>query len=922
MRFYKEFAMKLKLVSAVAFLMIILQAAVSAQVYVNRTFDEADTDAFYALSPVRKGNIIELYEHRDNSYVSMRKVNEKDLMINIPIDTKEKKLVFEGDFRLQNPGTACDIFVLKDAKDAFNYTLEVNAEGSLMIMSDNSKVMALDDDCFSTISIAADFEAHTFDLYINEILVREGAPMWNKTADIPTVARIYMGLGTKNTALDVDNIKIYSGEKIRDLNDGEYKKPSVGQMMELIDADGGTHPKLLADKQRFAEICENYAAGEKTTREWGDEIIKNADKIIPLEPAKYVLTSGGRLLSISQQTLSRMLTLGIAYSLTGNEKYVARALNELDAVTAFDDWCPNYYLDTSEMAAAAAIGYDWFYEFLGEERKNAVADAISRNALEISRQMYSVTPWHHAVSAANNWNAVCNGAMIMAAVAVSDEKPQLSAEIIRNAVRYIENIDKPLSPGGTWVEGQGYGEYAIRYLVNAASTLQNAYGTDFGLSQIPGLEKFTEYMLMSETPTGAMAYYDGAAYGHVMSGWIFWLADVFENTSVRDTALYCTQNYGIEPSVYGLLWYKPDTAAGFIPTDGYFFGGEMVSMRSAWDNANGVFLSFHGSSGIDIEHTHTDSGTFTFNMAGQRFAEDLGSDSYSLDGYLDTRRHEYYRRRPEGHNTLVINPDSGVGQTLKAPARVTRFEQNAKSVISAIDLTGAYSENVSAYTRGFRLFDQRREIEIRDEAELLNEENTIYWFMHTTATIDIVDSRTVILSKNGKRIYIKLRTNADSCKILQMNAEPLDTSPAPEGQNTNSGCKKLTFKLTGSGKIYIDVRISENVISSVKNTAIADWTLDYVENFDYDIRDISLTADGGEITVNYDIDINDNEGAVVVAAAFDGRKMTAAATARITKTSTPQLKLNVTGKPAIKVFVLSSAKTLMPVGGTYEFCDY
>ena len=87
-------------------------------------------------------------------------------------------------------------------------------------------------------------------------------------------------------------------------------------------------------------------------------------------------------------------------------------------------------------------------------------------------------------------------------------------------------------------------------------------------------------------------------------------------------------------------------------------------LRSSWSN-QGAWVGFKGGDnalqqiGKGTTHTHADQGSFVLDMAGARFAEDLGADSYYDRGYFSFQKFDWYASSTAGHNTLTF---SGLGQ--------------------------------------------------------------------------------------------------------------------------------------------------------------------------------------------------------------------------------------------------------------------
>src|SRR5574337_466015 len=96
------------------------------------------------------------------------------------------------------------------------------------------------------------------------------------------------------------------------------------------------------------------------------------------------------------------------------------------AVSAFPDWNPSHFLDVAEMSHAVAIGYDWLYDFLSAADRAIVRKALVTHGLRPSLELYRAQKGWVAVS--HNWNEVCNGGMVLAALAIADEEPGRSEE--------------------------------------------------------------------------------------------------------------------------------------------------------------------------------------------------------------------------------------------------------------------------------------------------------------------------------------------------------------------------------------------------------------------------------------------------------------------------------------------------------------
>ena len=155
-----------------------------------------------------------------------------------------------------------------------------------------------------------------------------------------------------------------------------------------------------------------------------------ADEMLT-EPAVIHRKEGRRLLGRSREALGRIMHLGFAFRLTGEKRYAARAMAEMKAMAAMPDWNPSHFLDTAEMTLAIAVGYDWLYEQLSPELRQASREAIETKGLSPYLKPGARLGREHG---RNNWNQVCHAGMVAGALALLEDNPDRAAEVVRRAI--------------------------------------------------------------------------------------------------------------------------------------------------------------------------------------------------------------------------------------------------------------------------------------------------------------------------------------------------------------------------------------------------------------------------------------------------------------------------------------------------------
>ncbi|MDH7503648.1 MAG: heparinase II/III family protein [Verrucomicrobiota bacterium] len=551
------------------------------------------------------------------------------------------------------------------------------------------------------------------------------------------------------------------------------------------------HPRLLASRADFEKL--RLAVKENATlRDWRGKLAARADRILSEAPSKYEIPDGLRLLSVSRRVLDRVYTLALMYWLDGDQRYPSRAWKELEAAAAFPDWNPRHFLDTAEMTHAFAIGYDWLYECWTPEQREILCKAMVEKGLGPALQCYQgKANYGRWMTVRHNWNQVCNGGIGMGALALGDVEPELAGELLKNAIGSIQLAMREFAPDGAWAEGPGYWNYATQYNVAFLAGLETALGTDYGLSDINGFAEAGMFPIYITGPLNRTFNYADGGEGPVRAPQMHWLGRRFKRPAY---AVY--QLNLATPHPLDLLWYDRALAgqgAAQLPLDRRFRGAEIATFRSGWANRDALFVGFKGGDN-KANHSHLDLGTFVLDAGETRWAVDLGADNYNLPAYFGAKRWTYYRLRAEGHNTVVINPDTGPDQQPSAAAPLIQYESKPEAAFAIADLTAAYAKHAQSVRRGIAVVG-REHVIVQDEIRGTGATN-IWWFMHTPADIEIgKDGKTALLKNGERRLSATLLAAPAEARFEVLPARPLATSPNPAEQGSNEKVRKLAVHL-------------------------------------------------------------------------------------------------------------------------------
>ena len=574
--------------------------------------------------------------------------------------------------------------------------------------------------------------------------------------------------------------------------------PTPDTVLSTLDR---SHPRLLV-KQADLEHLRQLEKTDPLFKKYFGDVLKRADEYCGRPPLEYVKI-GPRLLSVSRECLDRMYALGIAWRLTGEEKYARKAEEDMLAVCAFPDWNPSHFLDTAEMSHAVGIGYDWFFSRFSPEVRETVRRGLIEHGMKPGVAAYTGVDgplWW--VKSEFNWNMVCNSGLLIGALAIAETDPEYARIIVHGAVESMPTALSSYAPDGAWGEGPGYWHYATSYVAYGLSALESALGTDYGLAKAQGLDVSGLFPIYTTGPTGLYLNFADSGENSRRSPMpcMFWAARTFKNSFISDNEHELMARRGA--SAQHLVWYVPPSGkeAKKLDLDRRFKGKVDVAVfRSGWGAAD-LFVGVKGGYN-QVNHGHLDLGNFELDALGVRWAKDLGSDDYNLPDYWDNKkggkRWVYYRLNSFSHSVPLLNNQS---QDELGRAEFLKFQTKPSSAHAVIDLTSAYVPAAKQVVRGIALVGGRRAVLVQDEFEL-DAPADLTWAMTTDAEITL----------QGDRALLKLKEKELIAHILSpMGAKfTVESAEQPPPQRTNRGVKRLLVHLPGkTGAVCVAVLLS------------------------------------------------------------------------------------------------------------------
>ncbi|HPF52900.1 MAG TPA: heparinase II/III family protein [Draconibacterium sp.] len=541
-----------------------------------------------------------------------------------------------------------------------------------------------------------------------------------------------------------------------------------------------THPRLVLN----SKLEKDLKAKMKT-----DPVLQNMYASIQLnakqifdEPLLTREMVGRRLLGVSREMLYRMNMLGFVYIMDKDPKVLKRINNEVIAVCNFSDWNPSHFLDVAEMSLAVAFAIDWTAGDLPKSTIDLAKQALIEKGLKPSWPENGEVPWW--ANGDNNWNQVCNGGMIAAAITVADDEPELASKTIARALNGLPHALSAYMPDGVYPEGSTYWEYGTSFSVVIASILESAFGNDFGHWDFPGYKESAVFRCMTNTPSGM--YYNFADCGDKRSEngdiVLAWFAAKSGNKIFfeRNRFLRPADEMGKLSRLTGaaMVWLSQfrENESVVPPKNWKGEGSNPVAVfKGDEDDPHKYYLGTKGGRGL-VNHGNMDGASFIFELNGVRWVVDPGNQDYNTleqTGFdlwnkeQNSQRWTLLTKNNYGHSTITVNDSL---HRVDGLVSIVNFKDGEQPEVS-YDLTPTLGNLVTKAVRRF-VKDSPVSVLIEDDITKSDKTELITWQLLTTADVEIVTGG-AILKQDGKELKL------DNLSHPELSLSVVSLYPAP-----------------------------------------------------------------------------------------------------------------------------------------------
>ncbi|MBI2906853.1 MAG: heparinase II/III family protein [Chloroflexi bacterium] len=511
-----------------------------------------------------------------------------------------------------------------------------------------------------------------------------------------------------------------------------------------------THPRLFFTGSDLPSLRERM--GRSPYSEMAQSILRQSDSLLrrPLLQMAYDPRQGRPPERINLlpagAARARIASLAFSYVLSGEQRYADRATEEMLNIASWPAWADfnlngmEADLSTGDISFGMALGYDWLYETLTGEQRAEVRDAIISKGLRAYLRGIADPRKHFWVNAYHNWNAVVNGSIGVAALALVGEEPA-AEEALAQARGNIGRFFASVGADGGWDEGVGYWQYGMDHAVPYLMALVNVKGTDDGHFSRPGMRQTGYFPIYFTIPSGerTVSFSDNASKGPVKSPALYALASRY-----RDPAFvwYADSHKVSDP--LGYIW-RPDDLSAIEPSSlvqsKLFRDIGWATMRNRWDDPADTVYVAAKSGRLGANHSHLDLNDFVVYAYGELLVSNAGTAPYSYKTF-SKERNSIYGISTRGHNSILVNEE---GQAPRSRGSLAQPSQN--HLIG--DASEAYRD-LKRFRRHLFFVDGRYLILLDDI--VADKPARLSWLLHTEAALRVT-GRDFTIEGEKARLY-------------------------------------------------------------------------------------------------------------------------------------------------------------------------
>jgi hypothetical protein len=496
-----------------------------------------------------------------------------------------------------------------------------------------------------------------------------------------------------------------------------YELPWV-EPAELLSRVPTEHPRLLFPSAKLPEIRASLDGSRRVAYE---DLKKVADKALELEvmtkpdfdkfdrETEYPARRTSYRASYQKFTgvYNRgMVPLALMYQLSGEEKYGMAAkkhlLNildwELEGISSLEEAFDEIGL---RIARTAAQGYDWLYDILTENEREAVRNMLLARG---DQMLARLQERDFLFTSAYSHDGRLPGYLVEFSIVLAEEE---KAEVWMDyAMRTLLTVF-PHWGGidGGWAEGANY---VLSYNERFITPLQSLYeATGYNLWNKSYFRNMRYFLMYCISPLGEITPFGDSEHsaiegraGDIYSilqfhslhyrdsltrWWMEQLGEDKENTARFGAMHRLINEDDLDP-------VKPES----IPPDRAFKGIGWAALHSDMLNPeNDLMFLFKSSPYGPVSHSHADQNSFAIMKGGKALANPSGARYPQHQSPF----HFQYTNLTVAHNALLINGEGQIDRDASANGSLVDFKSTPHLGYVAGDAQKCYGDKLNFYER-------------------------------------------------------------------------------------------------------------------------------------------------------------------------------------------------------------------------------
>lgn len=495
---------------------------------------------------------------------------------------------------------------------------------------------------------------------------------------------------------------------------------------QSIDFDAvAPHPRLII-KQGDIGAINSRRTQSAAARLTHDRIVAEAERIIGEATLEYAL-KGDRLTELTDELLRRVFYLSYAYLTTDDSRYASRAEREMLAVSGWEEWNERNLEDLSQLTLALAVGYDWLYRALPVHSRSIIGTAIYEKSLQ---KVEGVS--------FEGENAMAAVGMMYGALATLERAPEFCRAMVERCAAAMPSLLERYADDGAFQTDAEDWQRNTEATVLLAAALESAVGNDMGASSHRGFMLSSSLMTNLVAPSGKTFNFYGVgerAVAEPVKYWFIghnqqpWLASADEQLAAEGQV---REDYQLPLYMFFSSSLDMNKSAKRRENNWLNDGSmPLYIYRSGWESKSDTYFAIKGGE-ASAESKRADAGAFVYERDGVRWA--------TLDG--------------EPYNTISFNGDY-LGSAGRSTIREVQLSARRHGVIA--DLTPKYAKRASKVERT-AVIDKNDFLTITDHIENGSQASTIEWSIVTDAAAEVTAPNTIVLRKDGKSLFLRVRT--------------------------------------------------------------------------------------------------------------------------------------------------------------------